>query len=116
VWVAGGLAKGATFDDLVARRADRLHGVVLIGVDAAPLADALARHAPQVPVVRVDPGDTGTVMSRAVTEARRLAAARGAAGTTVLLAPASASMDQFASYAARGEAFAAEVRALHPRG
>jgi UDP-N-acetylmuramoylalanine-D-glutamate ligase len=25
-------------------------------------------------------------------------------------------MDQFASYAARGEAFAAEVRALHPRG
>lgn len=116
VWIAGGLAKGATFDDLVARRADRLHAVVLIGVDAAPLADALARHAPQVPVVRVDPGDTGTVMSRAVTEARRLAAARGAAGTTVLLAPASASMDQFASYAARGEAFAAEVRALHPRG
>lgn len=116
VWIAGGLAKGATFDDLVARRADRLHAVVLIGEDPAPLADALARHAPQVPVVRVDPGDTGTVMSRAVTEARRLAAARGAAGTTVLLAPASASMDQFASYAARGEAFAAEVRALHPRG
>ncbi|MET0435663.1 MAG: UDP-N-acetylmuramoyl-L-alanine--D-glutamate ligase [Cellulomonas sp.] len=116
VWVAGGLAKGATFDELVARRADRLHAVVLIGVDAAPLADALARHAPQVPVVRVDPGDTGTVMSRAVTEARRLAETRAAAGTTVLLAPASASMDQFASYAARGEAFAAEVRALHPRG
>jgi len=116
VWVAGGLAKGATFDELVARRADRLHAVVLIGVDAAPLADALARHAPQVPVVRVDPGDTGSVMSRAVSEARRLAETRAAAGTTVLLAPASASMDQFASYAARGEAFAAEVRALHPRG
>jgi UDP-N-acetylmuramoylalanine--D-glutamate ligase len=116
VWIAGGLAKGATFDDLVARRADRLHAVVLIGEDPAPLADALARHAPQVPVVRVDPGDTGSVMSRAVTEARRLAESRAAAGTTVLLAPASASMDQFASYAARGEAFAAEVRALHPRG
>jgi len=115
VWLAGGLAKGASFDDLVARRADRLHAVVLIGVDARPLADALARHAPQVPVVRVDPGDTGSVMSRAVTEARRLADARGP-GTTVLLAPACASMDQFASYAARGEAFAAEVRALHPRG
>ncbi|QZN84463.1 UDP-N-acetylmuramoyl-L-alanine--D-glutamate ligase [Cellulomonas sp. C5510] len=115
VWLAGGLAKGATFDDLVASRADRLHAVVLIGVDAAPLADALARHAPQVPVVRVDPGDTGTVMTRAVTEARRLADARGA-GTTVLLAPACASMDQFSSYAERGEAFVAEVRALLPRG
>lgn len=116
VWIAGGLAKGATFDGLVAGRADRLHGVVLIGVDAAPLADALARHAPQVPVVRVDPGDTGTVMTRAVHEARRLADARAAAGTTVLLAPACASMDQFSSYAERGEAFAAEVRALVPRG
>jgi UDP-N-acetylmuramoylalanine--D-glutamate ligase len=89
---------------------------VLIGVDAAPLADALARHAPQVPVVRVDPGDTGTVMTRAVTEARRLASGRDAGSTTVLLAPACASMDQFASYAARGDAFAAEVRALVPRG
>ncbi|RMI08645.1 UDP-N-acetylmuramoyl-L-alanine--D-glutamate ligase [Cellulomonas triticagri] len=118
VWIAGGLAKGATFDALVAARADRLHAVVLIGVDAGPLADALARHAPDVPVVRVDPGDTGSVMTRAVTEAARLAAARAASadGTTVLLAPASASMDQFASYAARGEAFAAEVRARHPRG
>ncbi|HEY0217411.1 MAG TPA: UDP-N-acetylmuramoyl-L-alanine--D-glutamate ligase [Cellulomonas sp.] len=116
VWIAGGLAKGATFDDLVRSRADRLHAVVLIGADAAPLAEALARHAPQVPVVRVDPGDTGTVMTRAVTEARRLAATRELPGTTVLLAPACASMDQFSSYAARGEAFAAEVRALVPRG
>jgi UDP-N-acetylmuramoylalanine--D-glutamate ligase len=116
VWIAGGLAKGATFDELVASRADRLHAVVLIGVDAAPIADALARHAPQVPVVRIDPGDTGTVMTRAVTEARRLATSRDGDGTTVLLAPACASMDQFSSYAARGEAFAAEVRALLPRG
>ncbi len=31
VWVAGGLAKGATFDDLVAAVRDRLRGVVLLG-------------------------------------------------------------------------------------
>jgi UDP-N-acetylmuramoylalanine--D-glutamate ligase len=111
VWVAGGLAKGATFDDLVRSRADRLHAVVLIGTDPEPLAGALARHAPEVPVVVVDPGDTGTVMTRAVQEARRLARP----GDTVLLAPACASMDQFTSYAERGDAFAAAARALGDR-
>ncbi|WP_246012664.1 UDP-N-acetylmuramoyl-L-alanine--D-glutamate ligase [Myceligenerans xiligouense] len=106
VWVAGGLAKGADFDELVATRADRLRAAVVIGTDAVPITGALARHAPGVPVVRVDPGDTGTVMRRAVSAARGLARA----GDTVLLAPAGASMDQFASYAARGEAFAVAVR------
>lgn len=113
IWIAGGLAKGARFDDLVASRRDRLRAVVLIGVDAEPLAEALARHAPQVPVVRIDPGDTGT-MNRAVQEARRLAVDAAVPGLTVLLAPACASMDQFSSYAERGEAFAAEVHALDP--
>ncbi len=113
VWVAGGLAKGATFDDLVVSRRDRLRAVVLVGVDRAPLRDALARHAPDVPVVEVDAGDTGSVMTHAVHEARRLASAAPAdAGVTVLLAPACASMDQFASYAERGDRFAAAARAL----
>jgi len=114
VWVAGGLAKGAQFDDLVRTRRDRLHAVVLIGADRAPLREALARHAPQVPVIEVDAGDTEPVMTRAVDSARRLAAgAPAGVPVTVLLAPASASMDQFTSYAARGDAFAAAVRALH---
>ena len=113
VWIAGGLAKGATFGELVASRRDRLRAVVLIGADQRPLREALARHAPEVPVVTVDPGDTGTVMIRAVEEARRLATAATGA-VTVLLAPACASMDQFSSYAERGESFAAAVRALVP--
>ena len=108
VWIAGGLAKGAQFDELVARQSDRLRAVVLIGVDATPWVDALARHAPAIPVVRIDPADTGTVMTRAVTNARRLAQP----GDTVLLAPAGASMDQFRSYADRGESFARVVTEL----
>jgi UDP-N-acetylmuramoylalanine--D-glutamate ligase len=111
VWIAGGLAKGAAFDDLVRERQDRLRGVVLIGADAAPLAQALVRHAPAIPVVRIDPADTGTVMTRAVAAARRLARP----GDVVLLAPACASMDQFDSYAARGDAFADVVTGLGPQ-
>lgn len=110
VWVAGGLAKGARFEELVADRADRLRAAVLIGVDRAPLREALARHAPEVPVVEVSADDTGDVMTHAVRAAARLARP----GDTVLLAPACASMDQFRSYAERGDAFARAARALEP--
>ncbi|ASR54337.1 UDP-N-acetylmuramoyl-L-alanine--D-glutamate ligase [Cellulomonas sp. PSBB021] len=116
VWVAGGLAKGARFDDLVRARRDRLAGVVLIGADREPLRDALARHAPEVPVVEIVPGETGDVMTSAVAAARTLVRPGPATGTTVLLAPACASMDQFASYAARGDAFAAAARAAVGEG
>ena len=51
VWVAGGLLKGASVDAEVARIASRLVGAVLIGRDRAQVAEALSRHAPDVPVV-----------------------------------------------------------------
>lgn len=107
VWIAGGLAKGAAFDELVARSAKRLRGVVLIGADRALIREALARHAPEVPVVDLDRTDTGAMLA-AVQEARRLAEP----GDTVLLAPACASMDMFANYNKRGDAFAEAVREL----
>ncbi len=110
VWVAGGLAKGATFDDLVTTARDRLRGVVLIGTDRAVVADALRRHAPDVPVVEVLTGEDG-LMDRVVESATRLARP----GDTVLLAPGCASMDQFRDYEARGDAFAESVRRLGPR-
>ncbi|MGD1217933.1 UDP-N-acetylmuramoyl-L-alanine--D-glutamate ligase [Streptomyces krungchingensis] len=107
VWIAGGLAKGATFDELVAKSAKRLRGVVLIGADRALIGEALARHAPEVPVVDLDRTDTGAMLA-AVREAARLAGP----GDTVLLAPACASMDMFANYNKRGDAFAEAVREL----
>ncbi len=128
VWIAGGLSKGVNYDDLVRDYADRLKAVVLIGADSSLLASALERHAPDVPVITPAKGDTGTVqtagtadadaeplplpggavMARAVAEAAQLAAS----GDTVLLAPAAASMDQFSSYAHRGDAFIEAVRGL----
>ena len=107
VWIAGGLAKGAVFDELVAGAKDRLRGVVLIGADRAAIAEALARHAPDVPVVTVDRTDT-EVMDEVVARASRLARP----GDTVLLAPAAASMDMFANYSERGDRFAAAVARL----
>jgi UDP-N-acetylmuramoylalanine--D-glutamate ligase len=107
VWVGGGQAKGARFDDLVQAVAARLRGVVLLGTDRAVIADALARHAPDVPVIDV-PGTDTSVMDRVVREAAVLARP----GDTVLLAPGCASRDMFADYAARGDAFAAAVARL----
>lgn len=111
VWVAGGLAKGARFDDLVLAVRGRLRGVVLLGRDRDVIADALSRHAPDVPVIVVGDDETGVVggghaMERVVGAAVELARP----GDAVLLAPGCASMDMFTNYAERGDAFAEAVR------
>jgi UDP-N-acetylmuramoylalanine--D-glutamate ligase len=110
VWIAGGLLKGAPVDELVERVAGRLAGAVLLGADRAALATAIARHAPNLPVVDVARTDDG-----AMSEVVQSAAALARPGDTVLLAPAAASMDMFRDYKARGDAFAAAVRALADR-
>lgn len=105
VWIAGGLLKGVAVDDFVAAVAPRLAAVVLLGADRRQLAEALARHAPDVPVTEVTRTDNGA-MDEVVARAAGLARP----GETVLLAPAAASWDMFTDYTARGRAFADAVR------
>ncbi len=113
IWIAGGLSKGVDYDQLLAQHAHRLKAVILIGSDSDKLAQACTRQAPDLKIYRTsddlaDAGDGAQAMRLAVAQAYELAAS----GDTVLLAPASASMDQFSSYADRGNRFIAEVTAL----
>jgi len=107
VWIAGGMAKGQEFDELVALSASRMRGVVLLGVDRDKIREALMRHAPDVPIVEVPRTDTG-----AMDEVVVAAAAMATAGDTVLLAPGCASWDMFRDYAHRGDAFADSIHRL----
>ena len=113
VWIAGGLAKGADMSSLVERCKGRIKAAILIGADRQLIADALQEHAPEIPRILVDApanytrgGDSNSLMEAVVAEAAKLVAA----GDAVLMAPACASMDQFISYADRGDRFAAAVR------
>lgn len=104
VWIVGGLLKGVDITPLVEASAARLKAAIVIGLDRGPVLAALASKAPGVPVIEI--GDGESVMLRAVTAAKSLAGT----GDTVLLAPSSASMDQFKDYADRGRQFAEAVK------
>lgn len=115
IWIAGGLAKGASYDALVRDHQDRLKAVILIGTDQAPIIEALQRHAPTVPIytdylkdTTVEFANGSAVMQEVVNLAHRIADPHD----TVLLSPAAASMDQFANYNVRGEAFTQAIAQL----
>jgi UDP-N-acetylmuramoylalanine--D-glutamate ligase len=98
VLIAGGRAKGQDLT-LLATVADRLRAVVAIGEASGQVHAAFDGR---VPV------EVASSIEEAVARAFGASAKPG----VVLLAPACASWDQFASYAERGDRFAAAARAL----
>ena len=115
IWIAGGLAKGADMNALVQRCKGRIKTAILIGADRQLIADALAQHAPEIPQLIIEApadyvrgGQSNGLMEAVVAAALE----KVSAGDTVLMAPACASMDQFISYADRGDRFAAAVKKL----
>ncbi len=97
--IAGGRNKGLDFAELFEALPERVVEVVAMGESAQALRDCAA-GATAAKITVVD-GLSRAVKAAAQSEAK-----------TVLLSPACASFDEFRDYAARGDRFAAEVRAL----
>jgi len=96
-WIAGGAPKAGGIAPL-RPLFGRVAKAYLIGEAAAGFADTLGDTPHEIA------GDLAAAVARAAAEAQP--------GETVLLSPACASFDQFRDFEARGEAFAAAVRAL----
>lgn len=103
VLIAGGEAKGADFEELIVPVSNYCRGVVLVGVDADRIADALAA---------IEGENLAMVRAGSMQQAVLKAAALARPGDVVLLSPACASFDMFDNFEARGDAFSAAVREL----
>jgi UDP-N-acetylmuramoylalanine--D-glutamate ligase len=116
IWIAGGIAKGAAMAELISRCKSRIKVAILIGQDREFIATELRSQAPHVKIIYVDApasykkgGDDNSLMEEVIKAAMK----EVVAGDTVLLAPACASMDQFVSYADRGDRFTRAVLKEH---
>lgn len=97
--IAGGDGKQQDFSPLRAAFAGKVRHVALIGRDAPAIAQVLE-------------GVCTVTRCASLAAAVQDCAARAAAGETVLLSPACASLDMFTDYAHRGQVFAAAVKEL----
>jgi UDP-N-acetylmuramoylalanine--D-glutamate ligase len=96
--IAGGRAKGESFEPLAAAARGRVEHAFLIGEAAPELAEALGD------VPHETSGDLGTAVAAAAAAAK--------AGDVVLLSPACASYDQFRDFEERGDEFRRLVEGL----
>ncbi len=115
IWIAGGLAKGAEMDELVQKIAKNIKAAILIGSDAELIERAFIRYSPETVRISIKPqsdyikgGESNSFMDDIVARALVIASE----GDVVLLAPACASMDQFISYADRGDRFIRSVEKM----
>ena len=97
ILIAGGEGKGQAFAPLAKAALQHAKHTVLIGRDAVGIAEAFDATTPHT---------FADSMEAAVRAAINIATS----GDTVLLSPACASLDMFADYRARGEAFTTVVR------
>lgn len=113
VWIVGGDAKGQDLEPLIERAAKVVKAAVVIGAEQQALLDIFASAAPNLQVVPVPgKGDLEEWMEEVVRACNRLSQP----GDTVLLAPACASWDQFASYSQRGNIFREAVQRIGSEG
>ena len=101
ILIAGGDGKGADFTPLAATAAGRVRSAILIGRDAARLAEVLR-------------GVTNVCFALDMDAAVRLAHHQSRPGDIVLLSPACASLDMFTDYTQRGAEFAAALARVNP--
>lgn len=99
VLLAGGDAKGADMSELAPMVAAKCRAVVVMGKDAELIRSAIEQYVP-------------VLSAGNMREAVALASKQAVAGDTVLLSPACASLDQYKSYADRGNKFAEAVMEL----
>ena len=100
VLIAGGVGKGQDFSPLRAALQHKARAVVLIGVDAPAIEQALAGAG--IALEYAESLEQATVRAYALAEA----------GDIVLLSPACASFDMFSGYAHRAQVFIDAFRAL----
>lgn len=99
VLIAGGQGKGADFSELRAPIESHVRSLVLIGIDADKMEQALGA------VVDVH-------RASSLQEAVRVAYQQAKPGDVVMLSPACASLDMFRDFNERGEVFMSAVNAL----